>query len=277
MDEHASYLHYQRGMIMKSRGKYQNAFNDFYHAKWILESLMTGKVEYKLLIFSIAECSTQMASSLGALGKFKRAEEQFESAIADIERAHGKDHELIGAILNEMAITQKNSGKYAQSLQSYNRALRIFELSGGYERLIAIIKTNLSLVHIQMGNYELAVDCNREALKLKQHGFDDQSISINHNTQGYIFQRMGQYDDALKCYRSAIEMKNRSPKINRLSLAQSYSNIAEIYAHESEYRKALNYITISKTIREEIVGRHHYLSIESHEDQLALETTPHPL
>ena len=264
---------YQLGMIMKSRGRYNDAICNFKEAKYIMEILsITRETKYEL--FSIVECSTQIASSFGALGKYRKSRECFKMAISVIERKHGKDHIVIGTILNDMAIMLKNSGEYKQSMKCYQRALDIFE-SLGNDKQIAIINSNLSLLYSRMEDYETALDCTQRALdmKLKSNISGDQSIAFTHNNQGLILQKLGRLDDALKCHLLALKIKKNTTdnKNDRLSLARSYFNIACVYAEKSEHSEASRYSAMSKSIREKILGEHHYLSKESQEHRHRLQ------
>ncbi len=265
-DMRTARIFYRHGIIMKSRGAYIEAIRDLNEAIHI--SKQTSIINESMYDpFFIVECSTQVAASLGALGEFRKSKNMFKSIISDIERRHGKKNALIGQILNDMAIMLKNSGQLNEALTYYQRALDIFEYHGD-EKQVAVINSNLSLVYSRLQEFDIALDFNQRAIDIKMNSdeFDDQSIAVTMNNKGLILQNMGLLDEALKCHLSAAKTNRNSSMVNRrLSLAQSYFNIASVHAQKFEYAQATNYSRMSKNIRTKILGNQHHLSISSEE------------
>ncbi|MCH8270585.1 MAG: tetratricopeptide repeat protein, partial [Planctomycetes bacterium] len=77
------------------------------------------------------------------LGKYTDAEPRYQTALAIMEKVHGKDHPVVATILNNVAWLYAAQGKYANAERCFVRALAITEESQGKDHpFVATILNN---------------------------------------------------------------------------------------------------------------------------------------
>ncbi len=159
------------------------------------------------------------------LGNLRRLQGKEQQAIDEYQRAIKSNPGYADAYLN-LGLLAAGHGQYEQAEKFLRKA-----------KDLAVAPSHLLLVSLGMVLYELeqfqpALDCLREALKMKPH------LAITYNQAGLIFERTGGFARAIDFFNKAIALNP--------NLADAYYNrgiaLAKAMRHDesiASYRKAI--------------------------------------
>jgi CHAT domain-containing protein/Tfp pilus assembly protein PilF len=89
---------------------------------------------------------------------FPRALEQYEKALALLERSLGPQHPYVGSILNNTGNIYKSTGDYARALELHQRVLDMWEKSlGPYHSKTIVSLGNIARTYAAMGDAESTI------------------------------------------------------------------------------------------------------------------------
>lgn len=158
---------------------------------------------------------------------------------------------LLGMIYHQL-------GSYSEADQSYEKAYELNRASRN-PGLSAVIGTNRAYLYIELGEWERALDLQKQAIDEEP---SPQSVSqiIRFSNMGLIYSKLGDYKNALKYQGLALQahQKTQGPLFDEawihLRMADSYHELGQAPEAEKEYQIALNISERSKGTATQILA-----------------------
>lgn len=149
-------------------------------------------------------------------------------------------------------------GNNENALLALTKSKMLFEkLSHSNKNNIYRIKKNLANtlntignVYISSGNYELALQYQKESLHIRQIIHDKVGIASSFNNVALIYSKLGNYSESLKNHFASLKIKEILQ--NKKGMAISYNNIGLIYKEQKNNLQALEYLKKSLVLSKEI-------------------------
>ncbi len=238
--------HYQRGRVKELRIKYDEARVSFEKAAILQPN------------------NTQYLNAAGSiyhdLGKYHKAIEYYELALASDLKTFGEHHP-------QVAIYRNNLGMAWQSLGEYKRAIEYYELAlasglktyGEDHPQVAIRRNNLGLAWQSLGEYKRAIEYYELALAsdLKTFGEDHPNVAIRRNNLGAAWQSLGEYKRAIEYYEMALASDLKTYGEHHPDVAIRRNNLGSAWNALGEYDKAIEYYEMALVVFENKLGLDH--------------------
>ncbi|MEO9804815.1 MAG: sensor histidine kinase [Reichenbachiella sp.] len=146
--------------------------------------------------------------------------------------------DLLPALYNRLGGVNFKYGKLDEALFYFEKGEKV-AIALQSEKEIVDFAINISILHVQMGHYELAIASFRECLDLNAN---DRQLAMLYNNLGVTYSRYGNYDSAIFFYKKSMnyceqDTNPRRCKVNRLH------NIAVAQVHMGKNREALESFT----------------------------------
>ena len=129
-------------------------------------------------------------------------------------------------------------GDYAESLQQYDRALRLNEVLGSH-RGVARVLSNIGIVYMAIGNNGTALEHFQRALTLNHENGNRRGVAAVTANIGITYSAIGDYTAALEYQHRALAMHQELG--DQASVARDTGNIGAIHFHTGDYPTALDY------------------------------------
>lgn len=140
-------------------------------------------------------------------------------------------------------------GKYNNSLQHYQEALKIYKELADQEGKGEILNA-ISLIYWQLNNYPKALDYLFMALKVFEKLNNQSWIANLNNNIGIMYWESRNYEKSLEHYLISLEL---SRKLNdKRAIASRLNNIGLVYYAQDNYEKALEYHDTTLTLALEL-------------------------
>ena len=161
--------------------------------------------------------------------------ELIESYAKDILRFINNDHWRV-MLLERVAMSQEKLKEWNKSLNTWGEVLKAAEKSGNLKSQ-GTIHNNISQIHQDLGQHEIALDHLRESLKTLSaiNDYDGQGTTLN-NISTIHFEQ-GYYEKALERLEQALSIARISQ--NSFIEGITLSNISLIYQARGDHEKAL--------------------------------------
>ena len=145
---------------------------------------------------------------------------------------------------NAMGNCYYGLGKPQKALEFYTKALDMRkQLSGGSERHydMPMYKNQLGTVHEEVGEYDKAVECYKDALRLLEElkitGYEDEALFRRNLANVYV--RQGKFTEAAESAEKAYDIRNKLLG-NHPDTVRSIFQLGVIRANISEFEKGLD-------------------------------------
>lgn len=174
------------------------------------------------------------------MGDHRGALESYEEAVEVIGAETTPD---AANLFNEIAISQKNLGNYAEALRNYDRALRLqVQLKNTAGQIYPLL--NLGVLYNTLGEPERAIGYTQEALVLARQAANRRAESILLLNLGNTYWALGQTERALEALQQELALARqqgaRSEESHTLkTLADIHAATGELARARAEYRDAL--------------------------------------
>nr|MDA3779516.1 tetratricopeptide repeat protein [Bacteroidales bacterium] len=170
--------------------------------------------------------------------------EKYKESIKYLKKALKVRKELkylkgISQTLNRIGLNYFYQCDYEKAIKYLNDAYKLRKDNKESKKAISSSLNNIMVVYHKKGEYKLALERGRQALKI----FDD--LKLRHessfvlNNIGLVYFDMALYAESLQYQFKALEIKEKSN--NLLATANSLSNIGHVFNKLSDYEKAMEY------------------------------------
>lgn len=138
---------------------------------------------------------------------------------------------LLGTILNNYAHSLAKQELNDEALEYFKKSIELLKVEGekGGSQLLHALN-NISMIYERKGNYEEFAEIVNESIiiRKKYNLFNDQSLSIQCNSLGVIYQKVESYKNSIIFFNLAISEHNRLPinKRNDLNLVLYINNLS---------------------------------------------------
>ncbi len=152
-----------------------------------------------------------------------------ESALAALQRAHGRDHVDVAVAWSYLGEALSDEGRPREALAAYREALRIDRtVFGDRHTNVAISRNNVAEVLVELGELAAARDEYALALDIKVAalGEDHPSVMLAHDNLAVALDRLGQ-PGALAHYEAALAIADRVLGPDDPRRASVLQNLAE--------------------------------------------------
>jgi len=162
----------------------------------------------------------------------------------------GDIYNLLGTIYQEVGIIDK-------SLQMYMEARELYKKNNNRNGTSNVLN-NLGVIYGNRGDYELALEHFKGAIKIKQQlsNFDQETDGVqsylggSFNNIGLIYELIGQNDSALYYFNKSLQIRK---SINDyVGIADSYSNIGIMYLNSNNNALSEQYLLKSFIIADSV-------------------------
>ncbi|CAF0983561.1 unnamed protein product [Rotaria sordida] len=113
---------------------------------------------------------------------------------------------------------------------------------------VRILKLIGQLSADEKRDYDIAVECYRQALKMQEEAGED--IADTLSRLGTVYHNRGEYDSALKCHSRALSLYESAHPRDSNSIATSLTSISNAHRAQKELNEALDYAQRAWTLRE---------------------------
>jgi tetratricopeptide (TPR) repeat protein len=153
------------------------------------------------------------------------AESSYKEA-ADLEAAKARLQSACPAWVN-LGVLCSEQGRHAESLEHYNRVLRVREQSPGTPpSRIASVLNNIANCYRRMGKFEEALASVDRAIKLLEPRRGEAGLASAYGTRGLIFRDQGCDAEAVEWLRKASAEHRQQPSPNLETWAEDTENEA---------------------------------------------------
>jgi tetratricopeptide (TPR) repeat protein len=174
------------------------------------------------------------------------------------EHSDGADHVYSEDELRRMmalAWNLKDTGKYADSLQLYQKCLSGYlalpDCSGPEDPMLSPVYHNMAIVHRYLEEYDLALTNYTKALDidLVHHGPTSTNVANTYSNMGEVYREQRKYDRALEYYTKALDIYLASDDPTSADVGMLYGNIAVLHYMQGNYELALEYYNKALSIK----------------------------
>ncbi|MCP4751784.1 MAG: ATP-binding protein [Proteobacteria bacterium] len=200
------------------------------------------------------ESEKVVALSLKLAGVFSRKGEHrlnISFLKESLKHLNSVSHQIL--LLEKIAVSQENLGKFSDTLKTWTRVLGIAEKSNDLKSQGTILN-NISQIYQDQGDFDTALDHLNRSLDILQeiNDYNGQTTTLNNISTVYFAQ--GYYEKALECLEQALAITERTG--NRSIEGITLSNIALIYQARNDFDKALDHLERSLVRMRETGNRH---------------------
>lgn len=178
-----------------------------------------------------------------SLGNLYYAQKKFDLSLYYFQKSlenQLKLNNVLGIIhaYNNIAIMYDEKKDLKKALEYYNKSMELAEKTGNISDEITCLN-NIGQLYITQKEYGKAEECLRLSLKLNQGEVDSVKLVSPLINMGYLHKEQKQYDSALFFYEKGIACAEAMGL--KVSLKESYSHIATVYALKKDFEQAYNY------------------------------------
>lgn len=230
--------HHLKGFDWKSKGKYNEAIQEFKNAIAVYDDSLSS--------FSIDHLN-RIAHCYKDLTEYDKAYFYFQTAT----RLGEKGNYLKGISDGYAGIGQlfEANGKYEEGMVFYLKSKEFCDL-GNDSIGIASCYNNIGNMMFYQGEMEQAMSYYKKSIAIDYLMKNTQNLAMGYGNVGMIYQGMGELDSSL--YYTQLSMREFERINNPFYLGTIYNNIALVYFDLADYEISLDYHFKSKKIKEEI-------------------------
>ncbi len=178
--------------------------------------------------------SAKVAMGLFQLGAIYLAMDDVEKGLKALYRAlaiHEKESDPSGAnfVLNAIGTVLKNSRRYDEAIQVYNKVLSTDSLDSD-------VLMNLGNVYAELKEYDETLKNYKKALKVDMDSEQNWAIAYDLAAIGELFNTRQLYDSALQFHLRALAIREGLPDKNERGI--SLSQVGLTYAYLGEFQRA---------------------------------------
>lgn len=233
------------GIIYKDWGSFSIALDYFFKELELQDKIDESK---SFLIYNnIGGCYYQ-------LGDKKKTRQFLEKSVRDF-RDSKVSHEIKDieaySIYNNLALLESEDGNLAKALEMLNEFKQKNEQLKDTTNIILALQ-NLSDLHIKLNEHEIAKNNLRNALKIAETRGSPYDITYLNNSLGEIYYKiLRETDSSIAFTKRAFDLSKKHSFIDTYLTASK--NLADMYKNENNFKEALFYFQIEKSLSEDII------------------------
>lgn len=193
-------------------------------------------------------------------GKFAKATEVAQQALALAKKELGSDHPRVATTLNNLALLYNRQGRYAEAEPLYKRSLLIRERAlGGDHPDVANALNNLAGLYWSQRRYTETVPILKRSLSIIEKALGPNHLHVGTalNSLALAYESLGRYADTELLYRRSLAIAERKLGSDHPRVGATLNNLAELYRLQSRYAEALNLHRRSLKITQKALGPNH--------------------
>jgi tetratricopeptide (TPR) repeat protein len=189
---------------------------------------------------------------------YVRAERTLERAISIVRRCNSEQTTLGADVLNNLAMANRQLGRFADAEELYRRALAVYQHSSDAEREVEALN-NLGAVLAEQARYKEAEHLYREAIALagQKLGRAHPDVAIGLGNLAKLRILRGKYADAEPLLRRAEQIDRASFAADNVRIGYDLSNEAMVASERKRYADAEELCKQSESILEEALPPNH--------------------
>lgn len=209
---------------------------------------------------------SNLATALASAGRHAEGVAAFEYALAQQERVLGKEHDMIGNTVGDLASAQMRAGLTTAALRNYERGyiLRLKAFGAeGVKTLIAM--TNYGYGLTVVGRLEEAEPLSLRAWQLRRKvlGENHYDTATARNNYAAVLERLGRGEEASDHYRAASEAAAKALSPTHPSVLSLRSNYAVSLFRAGAPDRAMNELREILRQWETAAGKQHPKAVET--------------
>jgi tetratricopeptide (TPR) repeat protein len=190
---------------------------------------------------NIGTCLYQLGLVYKEQGKNVEAQEALKRAFDIFVSIYGKDHEIVGAIVNGIGETCRREGKLEEAEKNYEEAIRIFRATDAPDELLASVFGNLGCMYRTKGMQEKSMENLVESIRLMRvTGCDKRGIATNLVNIAKPLVEQRRLDEALGHLTEALPMLRSFHGEKSPQTADALNILGHIYSLQGKLDDALN-------------------------------------
>ncbi len=162
------------------------------------------------------------------------------------------DNSLDIKLLNTLANSYSNLGKYAKAIKYCQQALQI-SLAIGDHQGEGTTFYNLGIVYSYIGEYQKAIEYHEQALVILREIGDRQGEGTTFYNLGMVYSNLRDYAKAIDCHQEALAILREIG--DHQGEGTTFYNLGIVYSYIGEYQKAIEYHEQALVILREIGDR----------------------
>lgn len=230
-------LAYHLGLIARSQGKIDRAFNLFQEALRIYDLVDDKK--------GTAEVYTQLSEIYMERGQSDFAFEVLTKSLLlyqELDDQMGSLHAY-----SHLGALSKEKHHWDSAYDYYHKSLEIYEQLHDYAGIATALK-NLGEIHEVRGEWDEALRLFNREVKIDEKLKDPVATAKSYERIGTIHRQKGDIERAMEYYYNAQEILEDSDDLN--SLASVYNNIGTVHFSRNEWDAAMSFFQKSQEIYE---------------------------
>jgi tetratricopeptide (TPR) repeat protein len=191
---------------------------------------------------------------LHTLGRYDKAIEYYEKALASDLKSFGSDHPNVARLWNNLGGVLQAKGEYDKAIEYYEKALASdLKTFGPDHPNVAIFWNNLGEAWNSKGKYDKAIEYyeKAEASDLKTFGPDHSNVARLWNNLGAAWDSKGEYDKAIEYYEKAEASDLKSFGPDHPNVARLWNNLGAVFYEKKDFAKALQYFVKARKVYEQ--------------------------
>ncbi len=183
-----------------------------------------------------AEAAYQAGVGCLQLADYLQARKYFEQAEADVESV--RYDVLRASIYNGLAVAALHTGRYAEALSCFLRALRIFQHTASPYRSANILN-NIGQVYLRLGDPHRAQPYVEDSLRIAREVVDYRAQANALRTLCWLLTETGDVENALNSGLEALHFYRQVE--NRRGEAETLNSLGKLFLHQNDPQTALGY------------------------------------
>lgn len=240
------------GTAFYSLGALREALENFQHALRLWSKLPEKDPG------SILKISINSGIIAFRVGNYMKAIELFTQALQPGPEpgAYSPDSSILFNIHNSISGAYFYLGDYDHAFYHLEKA---FEMLGGSWHDQALYYSNQAILLYSQGDYESALQLNRQALQLRlSNGAENTPhIADNYNNWGNIYEKLEDYPRALEHYQKYLQIHLALPERDTTHIVTAYENIGVILLKTQQLGAAKEKIEASLAMRRQLFPEGH--------------------
>lgn len=169
------------------------------------------------------------------LGRFPKAIEYYQKALAEEKVTLGEFHSTIAARYNNIAVAWKHLGDTPKAIENLKLALQVDEKQyGKFHTIIAFDHRQLGKTYKGLGDYNTALEYFQRTLEIDQQvarGETTPAMADDHHEIAQVLTQLEKHEEALHHYEQAVEL-------SRIVFGATAQNVAvRLTALASAYKR----------------------------------------